>query len=149
MEIVNLKRVPFRDLTVIIGSCGVGIQELNNTLRMEMQGELAMIRCASLSNLHPKEQVETVARYVEMTKGIGRPIVLLTVSPFVLQAVRYYAAKEGVESNVQYLEAIADKSSNAVTLRVVSEDLNRVFKDMAEPLDAIMNVDAIREGVQL
>lgn len=149
MEIVNLKKVPFRDMTVIIGSCGVGMPELNNTLRKEMDGELAMVRCASISNLHPKEQVEAVARYVGMVGGIGRPIVILTVSPYVLQAVRYHAAKEGVEDDVQYLEAIADKSNNTVTLRVVTSELNRVFKELAEPLNAIMNVDAVREGMEI
>ena len=38
---------------------------------------------------------------------------------------------------------------NLVDMEDVTKDLNRVFKKLAAPLTGIMNIDAVRKGIDL
>jgi len=99
------------------------------------------------NHLHPEWQIEFAKVIVQIYKS-GVPVVITTHSPYFLQAIRYYSAKEKVENFVSYYMA-QPTEDNLVEMEEVTKDLNRVFKKLAAPLTEIMNVDAARKGLEL
>ena len=99
------------------------------------------------NHLHPEWQIEFAKVIVQIYKS-GVPVVITTHSPYFLQAIRYYSAKEKVEDFVSYYMA-QPTEHNLVEMEDVTKDLNRVFKKLAAPLTEIMNVDAARKGLEL
>lgn len=99
------------------------------------------------NHLHPEWQVEFAKILVQLYQS-GIPIVITTHSPYFLQAVRYYTAKEKIEDYVTYYMAQSTEEG-FVTMENVTENLNKVFVKLAAPLNAIMNVDAARQGIEI
>lgn len=95
------------------------------------------------NHLHPKWQIAFASVLVDMVKQ-GIPIVISTHSPYFVQGIRYYSAKEGIESFVNYYLAEQDEESGLSEINEVTHDLNKVFTKLAAPLNDIMNVDAAR-----
>jgi len=99
------------------------------------------------NHLHPEWQIEFAKVLVQMYKS-GKPILITTHSPYFLQAIRYFSAKEQAESFVSYY--LAEPTEDGfVEMQDVSNDLNKVFKKLAAPLTGIMNIDAARQGIDL
>lgn len=98
------------------------------------------------NHLHPEWQVEFAKVIVQIYKS-GVPVVITTHSPYFLQAIRYYSAKDNVESFVSYY--MAQPTNGRVIMEDVTNDLNKVFKKLSAPLTAIMNVDAARQGIEI
>lgn len=99
------------------------------------------------NHLHPEWQIEFAKVIVQIYKS-GIPVLITTHSPYFLQAIRYYSAKEHVEDFVSYYMA-QPTDENLVEMEDVTKDLNRVFKKLAAPLTGIMNIDAVRKGIDL
>ena len=99
------------------------------------------------NHLHPEWQIEFAKVIVQIYKS-GVPVVITTHSPYFLQTIRYYSAKEKAENFVSYYMA-QPTEDNLVVMEDVTKDLNRIFKKLATPLTEIMNVDAARKGVEL
>ncbi len=97
------------------------------------------------NHLHPKWQLNFAEILVNMAKE-GYPLLVSTHSPYFLQAVRFYAASTGMESNVDYYSSDCDESTGLNRLRHVNGCLNDVFITLAEPLNSIMNVDLARRN---
>lgn len=95
------------------------------------------------NHLHPEWQVAFAEIMLNMVAQ-GIPIVISTHSPYFIQAVRYYAAKCGLENSVDYYFAEEDESGFS-TLEEVTGDLNRVFRKLSRPLSGVMDVDKIRK----
>ena len=75
---------------------------------------------------------------------IGVPIVVSTHSPYFLQAIRYFSAKEQIEDITNYY-FIEEQDNNISTVVDVKDNLNKVFVKLVQPLDEIMNVDLVRK----
>lgn len=99
------------------------------------------------NHLHPEWQIEFADILVQVAKS-GVPIVISTHSPYFLQAVRYYAAAHGLEKFVHYYSA-NDAGYGKVDMEEITDNLSTVFGKLAAPLNKVMNVDAIRKGIQL
>ena len=94
-------------------------------------------------HLHPEWQVKFCQVIVELV-SVGIPIIVSTHSPYFLQGLRYFAARQGIEREVRYYLAEESPTSGLSVFREVTDDLNRVFTLLAGPLHEIMNVDAVR-----
>jgi predicted ATPase len=99
------------------------------------------------NHLHPEWQIEFAKVLVQIYKS-GVPIIVTTHSPYFLQAIRFYAAKEGAEDFVSYYMT-QPTGDGFVTMENATNDLNKVFKKLAAPLTGIMNIDAARQGIEL
>lgn len=99
------------------------------------------------NHLHPKWQIEFARVLVQMYKS-GKPIIITTHSPYFLQAIRYFSAKEKAEDFVSYYMA-QPTDDGFVEMEDVTYDLNKVFKKLAAPLSDIMNIDAARQGIDI
>jgi len=99
------------------------------------------------NHLHPEWQIEFAKVLVQMYKS-GKPILITTHSPYFLQAIRYFSAKEKAENFVSYYMA-QPTEDGFVEMQDVTNDLNKVFKKLAAPLTDIMNIDAARQGIDL
>lgn len=93
------------------------------------------------NHLHPRWQVEFAHVLVYLAKA-GIPVLISTHSPYFIQGIRYFSAMEDVEQFVNYY--LTEEKEGLAELMEVSNDLNRVFLKLAEPLNNIMNVDDVR-----
>ncbi|MBO7055766.1 MAG: ATP-binding protein [Bacteroidales bacterium] len=91
------------------------------------------------NHLHPEWQIKLAEIFVKLAKE-GQPILITTHSPYFLQAVKFYSAKEKFEKYVNYYIPI-DKENNLVELEEISNDLNLAFQLLAEPMNKIMEID--------
>ena len=96
------------------------------------------------NHLHPEWQIEFAKILVQIYKS-GVPVIVTTHSPYFLQAIRFFAAKEKAEDFVSYYMS-QPTMDGFVTMENVTNDLNKVFKKLAAPLTDIMNIDAVRQG---
>ena len=94
------------------------------------------------NHLHPEWQVKFAELIVKLSK-VGVPIVVSTHSPYFLQAIRYFSAKEQIEDITNYY-FIEEQDNNLSEVVDVKDDLNKVFVKLVRPLDEVMNVDLVR-----
>jgi len=96
-------------------------------------------------HLHPEWQLvfcETVVRLVKSNV----PVIISSHSPYLIQGIRYYAAAYGIEDITSYYFAAQQHESGLSVFENVTNDLNRVFSQLAGPLQQIMNVDEARNS---
>lgn len=97
------------------------------------------------NHLHPKWQVAFASVLVDLAKN-GVPVVISTHSPYFVQGIRYFAAKQDIEKYVNYYLAEKQDVNSLATIKDVTTDLNQIFVKLATPLNEIMNVDEIRKN---
>ena len=95
------------------------------------------------NHLHPQWQIEFARLLVELSAA-GVPILVSTHSPYFVQGIRYFSARQKIERIVKYYLAEPTDDGRS-DFRDVTNDLNAVFTKLAAPLNDIMNVDAVRE----
>lgn len=130
-------------------SVAAGIKSLGVLLQLMRNGYISpfsiLIWDEPEIHLHPEWQLvfcETVVRLVKQ----NIPVVISSHSPYLIQGIRYYAAAYGVEDLTSYYFASPDKETGLSRFEDVTDDLNRVFSQLAGPLQQIMNVDEIRDS---
>lgn len=90
------------------------------------------------NHLHPQWQIAFAQLLVELANA-GITIVVSSHSPYFIQGIRYFAAKTSMEKYVNYYLA-EETDADLVEIKDVSDDLNRVFFKLAQPMNAIMNL---------
>lgn len=90
------------------------------------------------NHLHPEWQIRLAAMLVEeASKGI--PILVTSHSPYFIQAIRYYSNKMKMEKFVNYY--MADEQENGTCImNDYTEDLNKIFFKLAQPMNDIINM---------
>lgn len=111
-------------LIVLTSSVGINIIDIDNSIRYPE------------NSTHPNHQVIFIQ---DMFKNDVKNKIILTHSPYILQAIRYYAALNGIENCVKYYDV-----THVIT--DVTTTLNDVFASFAEPINRIMNVDQARHS---
>ena len=91
------------------------------------------------NHLHPKWQVEFAHLLVNLAKA-GIPVVVSSHSPYFIQGIRYFSRKEQIDKYVNYYLA-EETEDGLANINEVTNDLNRVFTKLAEPLNEIMNLE--------
>ena len=92
------------------------------------------------NHMHPQWQVRFAGILVKLAKT-GIPIVISTHSPYFIQGIRYFAAANRIEPFVNYYLAEESGSSDGLSaITDVTDDLDRVFIKLSEPLNEIMNI---------
>lgn len=105
----------------------------------DIQADKLLIWDEPENHLHPEWQIKIADLMVRLSKA-GVPIVVSSHSPYFIQAIRYSASKHGIEKYVNYYLTEDNSVFNGVTLDDVTDDLNRLFVKLAEPLNRIMNI---------
>lgn len=75
---------------------------------------------------------------VELAKA-GIPILISSHSPYFIQAVRYFADKLSMNDFVNYYLA-EETEDELCVLEDVTDDLNRIFMKLAQPMNEIVNL---------
>lgn len=90
------------------------------------------------NHLHPKWQIEYAKLLIEIMKK-GVKIIINTHSVYMIQAIKHFSQKEENKSLLNKVTFyLAEKQKNGLSKIVdVSDDLNKVFKKLAEPLREI------------
>jgi len=91
------------------------------------------------NHLHPQWQIAFAQLLVELAKA-GIPIVVSSHSPYFIQGIRFFAAQVSMKKYVNYYLA-EEVDTNWVEFQNVSDDLNRIFTKLAQPMNSIMNLE--------
>ena len=89
------------------------------------------------NHLHPRWQIEYARVMVELVKN-NVSVLLTSHSPYLLQALKVFSEKNKIEKRVNYYLAEQLESSNLSEITEVTDDLNRLFKKLSEPLQELV-----------
>lgn len=90
------------------------------------------------NHLHPEWQIKFASVLVKLAKA-GIPILISSHSPYFIQAVRYFADKLSMNDFVNYYLA-EETEDELCVLEDVTDDLNRIFMKLAQPMNEIVNL---------
>ena len=90
------------------------------------------------NHLHPEWQIVFAEKLVKLAKD-GVPILVTTHSPYFLQAIRYYSAREEMGKYINYYTPEEDYD-HLTTMVDVTRDLTPVFAKLAQPMNQIMDI---------
>lgn len=140
------------DRTFPINNVASGLKAFGQIQMLLKQGVISS-KCILIwdepeNHLHPRWQLNFAEVLMQMTKE-GYPLMITTHSPYMLQAIRFYAAEYGMEKFVKFYVSEAGSGEQVCSFSEVTDSLNRVFLTLAEPLNEIMNVDENRNKKSL
>ncbi|MBI5916227.1 MAG: ATP-binding protein [Bacteroidetes bacterium] len=89
------------------------------------------------THLHPKWQIEYARLLVELVKNDIR-VMVTSHSPYLIQALKVFSDKEGIAENTHFHLASRKEKSPGCVIENVTDDLNRLFQKLSEPLQDLV-----------
>ena len=89
------------------------------------------------NHLHPKWQVEYARLIVELVKNEIN-VLISSHSPYMIQAIKYFSDKYEIKEKVSFYLAEADEKESLSEINNVTDDLNKIFIKLAEPLQELV-----------
>lgn len=132
----------FAPINVASGMKAFGMLQMLLDMKF-VSGSKVLIWDEPENHLHPEWQVEFAKIMVDLAAN-GMKILVTTHSPYFIQGVRFYAAKQDVEDKINYYLA-ENTANNRSVLRCVNNTLNDIYQKLTAPLVKVMNVDAQRK----
>ena len=129
-------------LIVIIGRAKCNLTEMEYLAKDSFPG-LQIIKPIEKITYHPQDKVDEVEILIQdIVEVYEEPVVLMTLDPYILQAVRYYSAKFKIHDKVAYYIVDMDDNNpeDIIGLHCITHDLNQAFLQLATPLTNIMNI---------
>lgn len=129
-------------LIVIIGRAKCNLTEMEYLAKDSFPG-LQIIKPIEKITYHPQDKVDEVEILMQdIVEVYEEPVVLMTLDPYILQAVRYYSAKFKIHDKVAYYIVDMDDNNpeDIIGLHCITHDLNQAFLQLATPLTNIMNL---------
>ena len=129
-------------LIVIIGRAKCNLTEMEYLAKDSFPG-LQIIKPIEKITYHPQDKVDEVEILIQdIVEAYEEPVVLMTLDPYILQAVRYYSAKFKIRDKVAYYIVDMDDNNpeDIIGLHCITHDLNQAFLQLATPLTNIMNL---------
>ena len=129
-------------LIVIVGRAKCNLTEMEYLAKDSFPG-LQIIKPIEKITYHPQDKVDEVEILIQdIVEAYEEPVVLMTLDPYILQAVRYYSAKFKIHNKVAYYIVDMDENNpeDIIGLHCITHDLNQAFLQLATPLTNIMNL---------
>ena len=129
-------------LIVIIGRAKCNLTEMEYLAKDSFPG-LQIIKPIEKITYHPQDKVDEVEILIQdIVEAYEEPVVLMTLDPYILQAVRYYSAKFKIRDKVAYYIVDMDDNNpeDIIGLHFITHDLNQAFLQLTTPLTNIMNI---------
>ncbi len=89
------------------------------------------------NHLHPQWQVKYADIITELVKN-NISVLINSHSPYMIQALNYFSKEKGIENNAEYYLTETVEKSGMVKFNNVSDDIDLVFRTLAEPINKIM-----------
>lgn len=129
-------------LIVIVGRAKCNLTEMEYLAKDSFPG-LQIIKPIEKITYHPQDKVDEVEILIQdIVEAYEEPVVLMTLDPYILQAVRYYSAKFKIHDKVAYYIVDMDENNpeDIIGLHCITHDLNQAFLQLTIPLTNIMNI---------
>ena len=129
-------------LIVIVGRAKCNLTEMEYLAKDSFPG-LQIIKPIEKITYHPQDKVDEVEILIQdIVEVYEEPVVLMTLDPYILQAVRYYSAKFKIHDKVAYYIVDMDDNNpeDIIGLHCITHDLNQAFLQGTIPLTNIMNI---------
>lgn len=89
------------------------------------------------NHLHPDWQIKYAEMVIELIKN-DISVIISSHSPYIIQALKYFSNKEGIEEKSNFYLAEFGKSDFYTEINDVTKDLNRIFSKLAKPLKELV-----------
>ncbi|MDM8566166.1 AAA family ATPase [Candidatus Halobeggiatoa sp. HSG11] len=89
------------------------------------------------THLHPQWQIEYAKLIVMLVAEYNIPVLLSSHSPYMIQALKVFSEKNNIQDKTKYYLA-EETISNMTNIIDVTDDLNRIFKTLSEPLQELV-----------
>ncbi len=89
------------------------------------------------THLHPQWQIEYARLIIMLVAEYNIPVLLSSHSPYIIQALKVFSEKNNIQDKTKYYLAEETKD-NMSKISDVTNDLNRVFKILSEPLQDLV-----------
>ena len=116
-------------LIVIVGRAKCNLTEMEYLAKDSFPG-LQIIKPIEKITYHPQDKVDEVEILIQdIVEVYEEPVVLMTLDPYILQAVRYYSAKFKIHDKVAYYIVDMDDNNpeDIIELHCITHDLNQAF----------------------
>ncbi|MEI0566117.1 AAA family ATPase [Brachyspira pulli] len=90
-------------------------------------------------HLHPEWQLLYAETIVLLQKYLDLTVTITTHSPYFVEAINGYSKLHKIHNRVNFYFAEADENNN-VTINNVNDNINLIFKKMADPLKKLRNM---------
>jgi len=94
-------------------------------------------------HLHPEWQVQLAEILIVLQKEYNLHLLINTHSPYFLNALEVYSAKQGIADRCKYYLA-ENKDETQSTVRDVTGSINDIYKTLARPLQNLENEQYVR-----
>lgn len=91
-------------------------------------------------NLHPGWQLKYAELIVLLERAFNLTVLLTTHSPYFLRAIEMYSRKYGITNDCDYYLASLTGNNEAEFFHV-NDQLNRIYREMAEPFEVLNHID--------
>lgn len=91
-------------------------------------------------NLHPGWQLKYAELIVLLERAFNLTVLLTTHSPYFLRAIEMYSRKYGITNDCDYYLASLT-GNNEAEFYHVNDQLNRIYREMAEPFEVLNHID--------
>lgn len=91
-------------------------------------------------NLHPGWQLKYAELIVLLERAFNLTVLLTTHSPYFLRAIEMYSRKYGIANDCDYYLA-SSTGNNEAEFFHVNDQLNRIYREMAEPFEVLNHID--------
>lgn len=91
-------------------------------------------------NLHPGWQLKYAELIVLLERAFNLTVLLTTHSPYFLRAIEMYSRKYGIANDCDYYLASLTGNNEAEFFHV-NDQLNRIYREMAEPFEVLNHID--------
>lgn len=89
------------------------------------------------NHLHPEWQVKYADIITELVKN-DISVLINSHSPYMIQALSYFAEKKDIKDKTSFFLTKRIGDSQMTTFENVTDDVERIFKTLAEPINEIM-----------
>lgn len=129
-------------LIVIVGRAKCNLTEMEYLAKDSFPG-LQIIKPIEKIVCHPQDKVDEVEYLIQDIVDVyEEPVILMTMDPYILQAIRYYSATFKIRDRIAYYIVDMDENNpeDIIGLHCITHDLNQAFSQLAIPLNKIINL---------
>ena len=127
--------IPLKSINTASGIKSFGILQL--LIESEFLDERSLLIIDEPeTHLHPQWQVEYARLIIKLVEN-NIPVLLSSHSPYLIQALKIFSEKSAIQDKTKYYLA-EETIDNLAKIVDVTDDLNRVFKILSEPLQELV-----------
>lgn len=139
----NLSLLPFSNLSAGLKTFAL----LKMLMQQHMPGsDSILILDQPEAHMHPQWQIVLTEVVVLLQQQLDLKVLLITQSPYILDALETFAGKYGRAEHFKYYltQTQSSEPESSVTIKDVSSNLEQIYQELARPYQDLENIRGLR-----